>query len=377
MILLAPFLPAQGRGQGTVRAEFFYEEGCRECGVIERDVFPRVRREFEERFALERYDINVVSNYMRLFQYQVKFGRESDEPVSIVVDGRFFLSGQDAISTGLTHAVAASLASDAVDGGGVAVRAGQAGTPSKGTLSARAKGFSLPAVVMLGALDGFNPCSFAAVVFLGSLLGVSGRARRDALLFSASFCAAAFITYVLIGLGLLQSFRLFCGFSGLRDALRIAMGAVLVLLSLLSFADALRFHRSGKGSGVLLKLPPRLMELSHRVMMRGADSRHLLAAGFATGAAVTAIESVCTGQLYIPTLAVLIRSGGASLREYGLLLAYNTAFVLPLVCVCALFLTGAKAAAFVKWSRLQVVASKVALGVAILVLAVLTFFIRG
>lgn len=377
-ILSAAFLPAPGSGQDTVRAEFFYEGGCPECGAVEKGVFPKVAEKFGGGFALERYDVNVVSNYMLLFQYQTRFGCEKDEPVSIVVGGRFFLNGLEAISTGLTHAVAASLS--AVAGNGLGAGGGRAATggpPSLGDLSARARSFTLPAVLTLGAFDGFNPCAFSAVVFLGSLLGASGKGRRSAALFSAAFCVAAFVTYVLIGLGLLRSFRFYCVSAGVRDVLRVAMGAALMLLSVLSFVDAWRFHRSGKGSGVLLKLPPKLMGLSHSVMRRGAGSSRLLAGGFATGSVVTAIESVCTGQLYVPTLAVLIRSGEASPREYGLLLAYNAAFVMPLVCVCALFLAGAKTASFVRWGKVQVVASKVALGCAIMLLGVLTFFMKG
>jgi len=364
---------ASGLTSDLVRIEFFYEEGCLECAGIEKNIFPKLTERFGEQVVLEHYDINVVSNYMRLFHYQQKFSNQANESVSLVVDGSRFLNGTDAISTGLLHAVELSL--NDKGRGAHAFDDVSEGYKSAllDSLSARADEFSLPMVIMLGLFDGFNPCAFSTLIFLISLLSASRKKRRDIALLATSFCLAAFITYTLIGLGVLHSLNFFNRFSSFKSVLEFGMGLLLVAFAGISFADAIRFHRTGRSSSVKMKLPSRLITLSRRALRHGVAAPHLLIGGFTTGVAVTALESVCTGQLYIPTLAVVIRSGEAGMREYLLLLAYNAAFIVPLICIFAIFLAGMRSTTLISWGKTQVVISKVILGSVFLILAIIAF----
>ena len=79
------------------------------------------------------------------------------------------------------------------------------------------------------------------------------------------------------------------------------------------------------------------------------------------GSAVTALESVCTGQVYVPTLMVVVK-GGFSARAWGYLLAYNAMFVLPLAGAFALSYAGLRTETLLRWSRREVVWARLGLG---------------
>lgn len=84
---------------------------------------------------------------------------------------------------------------------------------------------------------------------------------------------------------------------------------------------------------------------------------------------VTALESVCTGQMYVPTLIVMVKSGMSKAWYY--LLLYNLMFITPLVVVFILTYFGLRTQTLLDWSKKNVVVSKVLLGSFFLILAVL------
>ncbi|MEI6516687.1 MAG: hypothetical protein WCO77_11985, partial [bacterium] len=80
------------------------------------------------------------------------------------------------------------------------------------------------------------------------------------------------------------------------------------------------------------------------------------------GVAVTVLESVCTGQVYVPALVMMLKSGAAPLRCTLYLLLYNLIFVMPLAIVLALTCGGMSTPALMDWSRRNVTVSKILLG---------------
>lgn len=117
----------------------------------------------------------------------------------------------------------------------------------------------------------------------------------------------------------------------------------------------------------------------HRIMRTELMTGSLVFGGLLTGAAVTALESVCTGQVYVPTLVVVIKSSFDTLsggeesvsRAWSYLLLYNTMFILPLAVVFILTYFGLKTETLLNWSRKNVVISKTLLGCFFLAMAVL------
>ena len=83
------------------------------------------------------------------------------------------------------------------------------------------------------------------------------------------------------------------------------------------------------------------------------------------------LESVCTGQVYVPALVMIIKSGQSMLRSALYLVLYNAIFVLPLGVVLVLTCGGMNAPTLVEWSRRNVTFSKVLLGVFFLAMTAL------
>lgn len=64
----------------------------------------------------------------------------------------------------------------------------------------------------------------------------------------------------------------------------------------------------------------------------------MILAGLLVGFLVSLIEAACTGQVYVPILAVLAKSGVA--RAWLYLLLYNAIFITPLLIILGVSLWG-------------------------------------
>jgi cytochrome c biogenesis protein CcdA len=154
------------------------------------------------------------------------------------------------------------------------------------------------------------------------------------------------------------------------------MAGVLVVLALLSFRDALRFHRKPEAGCVTLQLSDRIKRSIHARLRRGLASRLLLPSVFGTGIVVTLIESLCTGQVYLPTLALIARASSSPIRAIGYLAAYNLMFILPLLTVLALTLGGLRLTRLMNWSRSNLIRAKILTGLLCLALAALLLILQ-
>jgi hypothetical protein len=210
-------------------------------------------------------------------------------------------------------------------------------------------------VVAAGLADGINPCAISTLVFFMSMLAVARVKGRGLLLMGSAFCLASFATYTALGFGLLRAIHTLSVFPYAQEGLRWIMVAVLGVLAILSVMDAVRFRRTGDPHQVMLQLPRRVKDRIHTVIRSRLHSHSLVLGGLTVGALVTLLESVCTGQVYVPTLVVIIRGGHAAGREWAYLLLYNTMFIVPLVLAFVLAYAGLRTEAFLRWSRSNVV----------------------
>jgi hypothetical protein len=375
-------LPAYAAGRESaprlprVDIDFFYEPGCADCLVISNQVLPLLQQRYDGGYTLRLLDTGVKSNYLELVRHLDRDGNAANESVCMVVDHRYVLSGRSAIETGLLARVDECL-NARISGAGPPL-ASHALTPQEedDLLAYQLRRWTLPLVVVAGLLDGINPCAISTLVFFVSLLTVARVRGRGIVLMGMSFCVAAFLTYTAIGFGLLRFLYLWTRFSALRTTVEAALVVVLAALACLSFLDAWRFCQSGRPVDVTLQLPAPLQARVHAIMKKGLSFRSLVLGGLAVGAAVTAMESVCTGQVYVPTLVLIVKSGESAWRGLNWLLLYNAMFILPLAIVFMLSYVGMQTEALVRLGRRNVVVSKVLLGTWFLALAAVVILTR-
>jgi len=77
-------------GLRKITIEYYFQPGCAECELIDNNVLPVLKERFSGLYDLREYDIGVKDNFIKLATRQDKFGITSNEPVSMVLDGRFF-----------------------------------------------------------------------------------------------------------------------------------------------------------------------------------------------------------------------------------------------------------------------------------------------
>ena len=188
-------------------------------------------------------------------------------------------------------------------------------------------GLTVPTVLASGVADGFNPCAFALLVLFATYtltmvnaVTADGSATLDArrrLLGAGSlYVGAVWITYFIIGLGLLS----FLGWLG-QDHLVTRVAAVLALgMALWMLKDVLL-----PGVGPSMMAPAGTHGRMHRAMERGGLTGMLLA-----GVLVGICTVPCSGAIYFEIVAVLNASGGG-MTGVALLALYNIAFIVPLL----------------------------------------------
>jgi hypothetical protein len=356
-----------------VTITWFYELGCQDCVAVSNEVLPELQQRVEGFYQIERRDVGVKSNYLELVHWQEQFGIKNNESVAMVVDGRAFLNGIGAIRTGLVSCVEQRIEERLTSGGepeqAPSDLTSRPQVDSMVPLRSRFAHFT-PALMMLNGLaDGINPCAISTLVFFMSLLAVAKVQGRGLIAMGVSYCLASFLTYTALGFGLLRVLHLFIGFKWLRYALNGGMFLLLLVLAALSFRDAYRYRKTGSAGSVTLQIPDRIKLKMHAIMRGGLGLGSMTLGGFVIGTTVTALESVCTGQLYVPTLVYVIQGGHSGAKALSYLLLYNAMFITPLVLVFILTYFGLRTRTLLNWSKMNVPASKTLLGVVFLLLA--------
>ncbi len=245
------------------------------------------------------------------------------------------------------------------------------GTAVEAKAASAASRWTLPAIILSGVVDGFNPCSFAIMISLAGILAIGGRKRKARIIGGLSFCLGSFATYMLTGLGLLQALKALRGLRVVHDIVIAILALTLLVLSFLSFRDALRFRKIPVFSVVTLKLPEGVKNLIRQIAMSSWSGPAVALAGFGCAFLVTLLDALCTGQVYVPVLALISREPSAW-RSFALLAIYNLAFISPLVAVFILASKTTDAFQMAKWSSRNVIPAKIALGVVFALLAALT-----
>lgn len=354
------------RSDTTVLIDFFYEPGCHDCEKIEAELLPKVEKRFGGHCVVYAHDIGIETNFITLLQLENSTGHAGPERAYLIVNKQFVFGPNP------SHKEFLSLISKLLEQG---AESAPVVLDSENLAEERFDGFTLSAVLVAGILDGINPCAISTLVFFMSLLAVSKVRNQQLILLGISFCLASFATYLALGFGLLRILHLFSVFKTVRAAIEWGMVAILLVLASLSFRDAVRFRKSRDAHDVTLQLSSGMKQRIHGVMRRGLKTGHLVLGGLFIGATVTALESVCTGQVYVPTLVLILKDNAlAESRAWLYLLAYNLMFILPLLLTFTAVYFGLRTDTLLAWSRKNVAFSKVLLGMFFVVMSCLIMF---
>ncbi len=346
-----------------LRVLVFYAVGCRSCMEVERDVFPGIEEKYGDKIAIEKYDIGISRNYSQMVRLEKLYGVEGGYVPEIIVS-KYVLMGKEKIKAGLDKVIEKALSEPInLSTGSLAkedVAAYQAPSMAESLILSRFESFSAYTVGMAGFLDGINPCAFTTIVFFISFLAFVGYRKREMIMAGSFFTIAVFIAYFLIGLGIFKFLRSMSAFNYAALAINIIIGSLAFILGILSVADYFKFRKTKDVKTSMLQLPQSIKNRIHSII--GEDFRKDKKSGrktlikiawiaFSAGFMVSILESICTGQVYLPTIAYVLRMSDKHISALTYLLVYNLAFITPLIIVFILGLFGATSNTFSKFMQ--------------------------
>lgn len=300
----------RGGGDG-VELLFFHSQGCAHCANWERYLV----NNFAGRSGLEirKYEIRKSDNAVLLQKLSRKYGVDPLVPtifvgnIAIQEDDVSGVSGlKEAIEKGLDgpKSPLSTIQSDGSDDGKVG------------------REVTLPAVLGAAAVDAVNPCAFAVLSLLLGTILLGSKSRGKVIGAGLAFTCSTFISYMLIGIGLLTAIKA----SGVQHYLYLAIGLFAIGAGLWNVKDFLWY-----GKWFTVEVPsswqPKLKAITKSVSS--------VPGAFGVGFLTSLLLLPCTSGPYVVVLG-MISSSSARLQGLFLLLIYNAIFVTPFVLITLL-----------------------------------------
>ena len=183
--------------------------------------------------------------------------------------------------------------------------------------------------IVIGLLDGFNPCSMWVLIFMLSLLaGLANRPKM--LLIAGTFVAVEGVAYFAFMAAWLNMFLLI----GLSRITELILGSIAGLAGAINIKDFWAFRR-----GISLSIPDAAKPGLYARIRRILQAENLLAALLGTvmlAVLVQAVELVCTAGLPALYTRILTMQQLDRWVYYGYLALYNMAYMLDDVLVLAI-----------------------------------------
>ena len=206
-----------------------------------------------------------------------------------------------------------------------------------------AKNFSFPVFTFIIALlDGFNPCAFAVLAILLSLL-IHAQSKKKMALIGSIFILTSAVMYFIFIVALLTLRTEILG--GHKDIIRIIAGLVAIVAGVINIKDFF-FFKKGVSLTISKKKMSRLMGRMREVVNQVKEATTAKSMIFAVvgtiilAALVNLIELGCTLILPVQYIEFLITNYGTNLRflHYVYIAGYSLVYVVPLFAILGSFL---------------------------------------
>ncbi|MEW5734406.1 MAG: cytochrome c biogenesis protein CcdA [Thermodesulfobacteriota bacterium] len=310
---------------------------CSYCKRLLGRELPEMARKNGVALRVFHYDLGLEGSYDLFLNAGARFGRQ-DSDLPAVFAGKSVLGGESEIETGLPRQMEEFAKSpERYRDASLSPFSVRYDTKTMGEKAFDA--LTLPMVLGAGLLDGINPCAFATIIFLVSYLSLFGASTRRVVATGLLFSLSVFCTYFAIGLAFFHSLKSVLAHPGLAFAINGILLIIVEILAILSARD-LYLILSGRREAMALKLPERLRNgIQKRVRSFAENRAAAVGAPIVLGVVISAMELTCTGQVYVPIVAMIAEPARRGSAVFYLLL-YNLAFILPLLAVFALALMG-------------------------------------
>lgn len=175
----------------------------------------------------------------------------------------------------------------------------------------------LSVVLISGFIDSFNPCAISLLLIYISMMFTLQKDRKEIFYFGLTYVLSIYITYLLIGLGLLRAGTLFTSYPITKA------GAVLVIFFGLMNIKEYFFPNAPFSIRIPIKI---------RAVVSKYAYQATIASAIIVGILIGLYEFPCSGAIYLAVVS-LLSSQTSFWTGLIYLLIYNLMFVLPLILI--------------------------------------------
>lgn len=346
----------------------FYSPTCHKCMQLKDELMPDIEKRFKDRILVEYRDISDIENYKLLLNLQERYGAKDIKNVLPVLcfEGHF-LNGAGQIKKRLESFIAESLNEPVKE---------KTVLPSIDLIT-RFKNLEPLTIISAGLIDGINPCAFTVIVFFISFLTVQGYRKKELIIIGLFFIFSVFLTYILVGIGIFGFLYHLRNFWLVAKIFNFCVGVFSIILGILALYDFFKFKKTGYTQGLLLQLPVSVKNQIHSIIglhyrkskePQGQQQQRiiifrLVLSALITGFMVSILEALCTGQVYLPTITLVLKTTHLKLQALGYLLLYNLMFILPLLVIFLFALWGVTSEQFAKVLKKHLLSVKILMAI--------------
>ncbi len=347
---------------------------CSYCRRLLEHDLPQIAREYEVSIKTHYYNLGDEGTYDLLLNAGVDFGRQGTDLPTIFV-GKTTLGGEDEIKLRLPEEIAAFKQHPAQ----YQTQAIEPFSTPHATGNIREEAFDMLTfgiVVSAGLLDGINPCAFTTIIFLISYLSFVGISRKQMFITGGVFSLAVFLTYLFIGMMFYHLVKIIIINQAVARMLNIFLLLVVLALFIFSIVDYIRCLK-GNLKDLTLQLPDFFKtKIRKRIRDFAQNKIAISSTSFILGVVIAGMELTCTGQVYLP-IVTMIAEPEHRIAAMQYLIAYNIAFILPLVVVFLITTFGVTSDIISKFFRKHIANVKLGLALLFMTMAIIILFNLG
>ena len=363
----------------TIDAYYYYTSGCKECAKFLDRTVPRIAKKLQLSIKIHEKNILDPTVYEELM-VSLKDARVEMKRVPLLIINGNVLQGDEEINEkfeNLLRATAYGALDEAFCYRKQPVQSiDEKAVGSDTTVTEKDKivqQLGILSVITAGLLDGINPCAFTTLIFLLSTLAIAGRQRYEIFIIGVFYTISVFASYFCIGIGLFSALMKAESFPVVATIIQWVLVGVLFLFAGLNLYDFILIKR-GRIKDIKLQLPDFLKMKIHSSIRIRSRSAALIVSTLVLGFFVSLFELACTGQIYFPTIAYMVKIR-QSASSYLLLGLYNIGFIAPLIGIFTLAYIGISSQKLIRIFKQQVGKVKLATAVLFVVLAALMIHI--
>lgn len=326
------------KNDSAVTVEYFYDPACQKCAKAA-PVIDSVVNSYGDNVSFSKYNILTDEGLSLARKYQLP------GVPSVVINEQKLISYSDyeGNTTRLEEILKNSIEKASL-------------SPASAPVQQKIV-LSVPSVFVVGFLAGFNPCLLAILAFIASVsLATTGR-RRNVLLIVLMFSLGIFVTYLIVGIGLLNVIE---QMPTLQASIKNFLVILVAVLGLWHVYDAWHLRKNTESS---FYTPKSFIRLTESVTKNVS-----LPASFFIGALFSLIKAPCVGAVYFVILR-MVRSGSGEGMLY--LAAYNLGVVLPVLVLGFAIAFGLNPEKVEKFRKEKRVAMRLFTGITLLIIAAL------